>query len=145
MKRFQSFHIYAFSISPLILRCRGPPFSVSIQPKTKIETEEINVKIINLREYYQEIFKEDRFIEVTDEVAALFADDKRQQKNYSQYIRDNKAIYSLDCGDGIEKDSLYPPEKPTLRFRLYQRYRRGAYTSISFSGKIKRRSPEMKM
>ena len=70
------------------------------------------MKIINLREYYQEIFKEDRFIEVTDEVAALFADDKRQQKNYSQYIRDNKAIYSLDCGDGIEKDSLYPPEKP---------------------------------
>lgn len=70
------------------------------------------MKIINLREYYPEIYKEDRFIEVTDEVAALFEGDKRQQKNYSQYIRDNKAIYSLDCGDGIEKDSLYPPEKP---------------------------------
>ncbi len=41
-------------------------------------------------------------IEVSDEVAAFLEEDKRLQINYAQYIRDNKAFYSLDAGDGIE-------------------------------------------
>lgn len=66
---------------------------------------------INLRDYYP-IYKEDTFIEVSDEIATFLAEEKRLQTNYEQYIRDNKAFYSLDCGDGIEADALDRPEQP---------------------------------
>ena len=66
---------------------------------------------INLRDYYP-IYKEDTFIEVSDEIATFLAEEKRLQTNYEQYIRDNKAFYSLDCGDGIEADALDKPEQP---------------------------------
>ena len=57
---------------------------------------------INLRELYP-WYTEDAFIEVSDEVAAFLEEDKRLQINYAQYIRDNRAFYSLDAGDGIEE------------------------------------------
>ena len=66
---------------------------------------------INLRELYP-WYTEDTFIEVSDEVAAFLEEDKRLQINYAQYIRDNKAFYSLDAGDGIEADALNLPEQP---------------------------------
>ena len=50
--------------------------------------------------------------EVSDEVAAFLEEDKRLQINYAQYIRDNKAFYSLDAGDGIEAEALNLPEQP---------------------------------
>ena len=51
-------------------------------------------------------------MEVSDEVAAFFAEDKRRQANYAQYIRYHKAFYSLDRGDGIETAALHKPEQP---------------------------------
>ena len=60
---------------------------------------------INLRDY-NPLYTEDTFVEVSDEVAAFFAEDKRRQTNYAQYIRDHKAFYSLDRGDGIETAAL---------------------------------------
>lgn len=66
---------------------------------------------INLRDYYP-FYTEDTFVEVSNEVAAFFADDKRRQTNYAQYIRDHKAFYSLDRGDGIETSALHKPEQP---------------------------------
>ena len=66
---------------------------------------------INLRELYP-WYTEDAFIEVSDEVAAFLEEDKRLQINYAQYIRDNKAFYSLDAGDGIEAEALNLPEQP---------------------------------
>lgn len=66
---------------------------------------------INLRELYP-WYTEDAFIEVSDEVAAFLEEDKRLQINYAQYIRDNRAFYSLDAGDGIEADALVKPEQP---------------------------------
>ena len=66
---------------------------------------------INLRDYYP-IYKEDTFIDVSDEIATFLAEEKRLQTNYEQYIRDNKAFYSLDCDDGIEADALDRPEQP---------------------------------
>ena len=66
---------------------------------------------INLRELYP-WYTEDAFIEVFDEVAAFLEEDKRLQINYAQYIRDNKAFYSLDAGDGIEAEALNLPEQP---------------------------------
>lgn len=69
------------------------------------------MKMINLRDYYP-VYTEDTFVKVSDEVAAFFAEDKRRQTNYAQYIRDHKAFYSLDRGDGIETAALYKPEQP---------------------------------
>ena len=66
---------------------------------------------INLRELYP-WYTEDTFIEVSDEVAAFLEEDKRLQINYTQYIRDNRAFYSLDAGDGIEAEALNLPEQP---------------------------------
>lgn len=69
------------------------------------------MKIINLREYYP-FYYADVFLEVSDEVASILEDDKRRQINYEQYIRDNKAFYSLNAGDGIEVSVLHKPEQP---------------------------------
>ena len=66
---------------------------------------------INLRELYP-WYTEDAFIEVSDEVAAFLEEDRRIQINYAQYIRDNRAFYSLDAGDGIEAEALNLPEQP---------------------------------
>ena len=44
-----------------------------------------------------------------DRKTALF---RRLQINYAQYIRDNRAFYSLDAGDGIEAEALNLPEQP---------------------------------
>ncbi len=69
------------------------------------------MKIINLRDYYP-FYSTDVFLEVSDEVASFLEDEKRLQINYAQYIRDNKAFYSLDVGDGIEAEALNLPEQP---------------------------------
>lgn len=66
---------------------------------------------INLRDYYP-WYTEDTFMEVSDEIAAFFAEEHRRKVNYAQYIRDNKAFYSLDAGDGIEANALVKPEQP---------------------------------
>ena len=66
---------------------------------------------INLRELYP-WYTEDTFMEVPDEIAAFLDADRRLQINYAQYIRDNKAFYSLDAGDGIEAEALNLPEQP---------------------------------
>ena len=69
------------------------------------------MKTLTLREYYP-FYNTDVFLEVSDEVASILEDDKRRQINYEQYIRDNKAFYSLDTGDGIEASALHQPEHP---------------------------------
>ena len=69
------------------------------------------MKLINLRDYYP-FYSTDVFLEVSDEVASFLEDEKRLQINYAQYIRDNKAFYSLDAGDGIEAEALNLPEQP---------------------------------
>ena len=69
------------------------------------------MKIINLRDYYP-FYSTDVFLEVSDEVASFLEDEKRLQINYAQYIRDNRAFYSLDAGDGIEAEALNLPEQP---------------------------------
>ena len=69
------------------------------------------MKIINLRDYYP-FYNTDVFLEVSDEVASFLEDEKRLQINYAQYIRDNRAFYSLDADDGIEAEVLNLPEQP---------------------------------
>ena len=67
--------------------------------------------IINLRKYYP-FLEEDRFVEVSDEVAEAFLLEKRQEDNYNHRTWYHKAYYSLDRGDGIESSILHTESSP---------------------------------
>ena len=67
--------------------------------------------IINLRKYYP-FLNEDRFVEVSDEVAEAFLQAKRQEDNYNHRTWYHKAYYSLDRSDGIENDILHTEPSP---------------------------------
>lgn len=56
---------------------------------------------INLREFYP-WYKEDQFIEVSDEVAGTLRLDKLYEAAHWRRVKRNKAQYSLDMDDGIE-------------------------------------------
>ena len=58
---------------------------------------------INLRELYPDIYKTDTYLEVTDEVQAVFLADKRAEARYLRQMYNYKAHYSLNCDNGIEK------------------------------------------
>lgn len=67
---------------------------------------------INLRKYYPAYYIHDLVIEVPDEVAELLLAAERAEAAYRRKVYYHKAQYSLDCGDGIENDSLIQPETP---------------------------------
>ena len=52
---------------------------------------------INLRELYPDMYKTDTFLEVTDEVQAVFLSDKRAEAAHERQMYRYKAQYSLDC------------------------------------------------
>ena len=58
---------------------------------------------INLRELYPDMYKTDTFLEVTDEVQAVFLSDKRAEAAHERQMYRYKAQYSLDCDNGIKK------------------------------------------
>ena len=81
---------------------------------------------INLRELYPDIYKKDTYLEVTDEVQAVFLADKRAEARYLRQMYNYKAHYSLDCDNGIEKAIVQHPPTPEeiledkqLRNQLY--------------------------
>ena len=81
---------------------------------------------INLRELYPDIYKTDTFLEVTDEVQAVFLADKRAEARYLRQMYNYKEHYSLDCDNGIEKAVVQHPPTPEeiledkqLRDQLY--------------------------
>ena len=70
---------------------------------------------INLREYYPHIH-EDRFVEVSDDVAKLFLVYRRSEASYARKARRYHAYFSLDRQDGIEQCIRFIsiPQKSTL-------------------------------
>lgn len=81
---------------------------------------------INLRELYPAVYKTDTYLEVTDEVQAVFLADKRAEALYMRQMYNYKAQYSLDCDNGIEKAVVQTPPTPEeilenkqLRHQLY--------------------------
>ena len=76
---------------------------------------------INLRNFYP-WYAQDEFVEVSDEVAAVMLEAKRQERNYTRRMYYNKAQYSLDAGDGIENEAVYrdlsPHEVYELKLRM---------------------------
>jgi len=65
------------------------------------------MKEINLRDYYPH-YKEDKFVEVPDEVAELPEQFRLSEAAYYLCTYRYKAFYSLDYGDDIEREALYP-------------------------------------
>ena len=67
---------------------------------------------INLRELYPDIYKTDTYLEISDEVQAVFLADKRAEARYLRQVYNYKAHYSLDCDNGIENAILMKPQTP---------------------------------
>lgn len=63
---------------------------------------------INLRDFYP-FYHSDLFIEIPDEIETALLEAERLEKNYIRRRFYNKAHYSLDANDGIEKDILFVP------------------------------------
>ena len=61
------------------------------------------MKKINLRDYYP-FYQSGFFVEVTDEVVELLRQFNRKDHADFERSRVHKAYYSLDAGDGIERD-----------------------------------------
>jgi len=82
---------------------------------------------INLRDIFPE-YTLDCFIEVPDsdattflasltrEIADVYIAFQRTENNYILRTYRNRAWYSLDCGDDIEADTLYPIQSPESIF-----------------------------
>lgn len=69
------------------------------------------MKIINLR-YFYPFYKQNQYIEVTDEVAALFSEFEHREAAYHLRTYRHKAYYSLDCDDGIEYKAVFVSLSP---------------------------------
>ena len=75
------------------------------------------MKKIRLKDEYP-WFSGDEYIEVTDEIAEVFAEFARSEKNFSEKVRYHRAFYSLDADNGIEKSILFVSASPQ---ELYER------------------------
>ena len=84
---------------------RSPPSVLSIRLK-KLKGWS-NMKTINLKDIYPYYFTDDKWIDVPDELAQVFAEYAKAEETYERTKRRYKATYSLDRGDGIERDILF--------------------------------------
>lgn len=75
------------------------------------------METINLRDYYP-FYTSDCFIDVSDEIADVFMEFKRQEADYQRRKYYHKAQYSLDRDDGIERDILFVSLSPE---EIYER------------------------
>lgn len=75
---------------------------------------------INLKDFYY-WYTQDQFIEVSEEVEAVFLADVRYEMAYQRRLSRHKAQYSLDCEDGIEYSAcLHEPTPEELFDRMEQ-------------------------
>ena len=70
------------------------------------------MKQVNLRKLYYPHYTQDCYIDVPDEIAEELAKFDRAEHAYHERTRYHKAYYSLDVGDGIEKDALVSSASP---------------------------------
>ena len=69
------------------------------------------MKEINLREYYP-FYNMDVYLEVSDEIAGQLDRFKLDEEVHRVRVLRAKAYFSLDRGDGLEKDALQKPPQP---------------------------------
>ena len=70
------------------------------------------MKQVNLRELYPDAYEDDEYVDVSDEVYETLCEFENEEEAYHRRRHRNKAIYSLDVGDGIENDATSPPQTP---------------------------------
>ena len=70
------------------------------------------MKQVNLRELYPDAYVDDEYVDVSNEVYETLCEFERKDEAFARRKHRNKAIYSLDAGDGIENDALLPPQTP---------------------------------
>ena len=75
------------------------------------------MKKIRLKDEYP-WYPDDIYIEVSDEVAEAFLSFSKREKAQREKIRYHRAFYSLDAGDGIERDIVFVSASPQ---ELYER------------------------
>ena len=79
------------------------------------------MKTINLRTFYF-WYKQDEFLEVSDEVAEELLAGKRGEESHERGMRRNKVL-SLDAGDGIETEAIACScDNPEAVFDMMERY-----------------------
>jgi len=94
---------------------------------------------INLRDYYP-WYTQDAFLEVSEEIAAELAADRRYEKIHEQRVRRNMSFYSLDMDDGIESEAVVCySDCPERVFDLMERYCQLCYALNSLPEKQGRR------
>ncbi len=67
------------------------------------------MKKVNLRDLYPDVYKNDHFVEVTEDVLETIRAAERAEAAYDRRMYRYKAHYSLDCDNGIENALLMKP------------------------------------
>ena len=70
------------------------------------------MKKVNLRDLYPDVYKNDHFVEVTEDVLETIRAAERAEAAYDRRMYRYKAHYSLDCDNGIENAILMKPQTP---------------------------------
>jgi RNA polymerase sigma-70 factor (ECF subfamily) len=72
------------------------------------------MKNINLRDLYPEHYTHDCFTDddISAEIPALIENDARIERAALRKKYWHQAYFSLDAGDGIERDAIFPPLTP---------------------------------
>ena len=72
------------------------------------------MKKVNLRDLYPDVYKNDYFVEVTEDVLETIRAAERAEAAYDRRMYRYKAHYSLDCDNGIENAILMKPQTPEM-------------------------------
>ena len=72
------------------------------------------MKKVNLRDLYPDVYKNDHFVEVTEDVLETIRAAERAEAAYDRRVYRYKAHYSLDCDNGIENAILMKPQTPEM-------------------------------
>ena len=72
------------------------------------------MKKVNLRDLYPDVYKNDHFVEVTEDVLETIRAAERAEAAYDRRMYSYKAHYSLDCDNGIENAILMKPQTPEM-------------------------------
>ena len=72
------------------------------------------MKKVNLKDLYPDVYKNDHFVEVTEDVLETIQAAERAEAAYDRRVYRYKAHYSLDCDNGIENAILMKPQTPEM-------------------------------
>ena len=102
----------------------------SVHPSTTRESKwRYTMKKVNLRDLYPDVYKNDHFVEVTEDVLEAIRAAERAEAAYDRKMDRYKAYYSLDNDNGIENAVLMKPQMPEMLMEEKQ-LREQLYTAV---------------